>query len=509
MNEPSSKPSAYDLTDRTLGEFRLLRRLGRGGMAEVFLADQTSLSRHVAIKVLSPENAATMDDDVVLQRFRQEAKAAAGLSHPNIVQVFSIGEEDGLHYIAQEYVEGVNLAEYIKRNGPPEASVATHLLRQIASALKVAADAGIVHRDIKPENIMLTRNGDAKVADFGLAQLTQGSDKLNLTQAGTTMGTPLYMSPEQVNGKKLDHRSDIYSFGVTAYHMLAGRPPFHGETAMSVAVQHLKDEPASLSTSRADLPKGLCKTVHKMMAKAPEARHQDAQEILKELDDVAISLGSTSVKFSLNSQNDTSWVSRLLTSKRMSQIGRIGATMVAVSLVAAGIGYGLRPPPHDESSVVAFNKMATAREQYSFAMLANSRGMRGNESAWQAVIEYFPKSIDARRAISQLGKLYLDRDDLTEAREQWDELLEYGLANTDEDLIMKGRAGLAYIDTLEGLFDDASKRFDILNAEANRLMEGSIEYDLLEDALANYQLYLEERAGDAPQVEPGNGPPAT
>ncbi|MDB5335488.1 MAG: serine/threonine protein kinase, partial [Planctomycetaceae bacterium] len=247
----------FTLTEEvTLGEFRLLRRLGRGGMSEVYLAEQTLLKRHVAIKVLRPE---LMLDESLRQRFQKEALAVAGLNHPNIVQVYTVGEADGRFYIAQEYVNGQNLREYLTRKGPPDLQVAVHIMKQVAAALQAAGQAGIVHRDIKPENIMLARKGEVKVADFGLAKRSQAADSQQLTQLGTTMGTPLYMSPEQVNGRSVDQRSDLYSFGVTCYHMLSGQPPFRGENAISIALQHLRDTASPLEKLRPDLPPLLCR----------------------------------------------------------------------------------------------------------------------------------------------------------------------------------------------------------------------------------------------------------
>src|SRR5580692_8346573 len=266
---------------KQLGEFRILRPLGRGGMSEVYLAEQTSLHRQVAVKVLRPE---LLSDVTILKRFELEAKSAAGLMHSNIVQVYSFGQQDGLYYIAQEYVQGMNLRQLLNRRGPPELLVAYHIMRQVASALTAAAEAGIVHRDIKPENILITRKGEAKVADFGLAQLAESEHRVQqLTQVGMTMGTPLYMSPEQINGESVDHRSDIYSFGVTCYRMLSGHPPFRGDTTLSVAMQHLTRKPEDLSTLRKDLPPVICEIVHKMMARNPADRYQHAREITQDL----------------------------------------------------------------------------------------------------------------------------------------------------------------------------------------------------------------------------------
>ena len=280
-----------DLTERTLGEFRMLRKLGAGGMADVYLAEQTSLGRYVAVKVMRPS--AMSKNEVMIARFKQEAMAAAGLNHPNIIQVYTIGEQDGLHFIAQEYVEGKNLAEFLREKGPPDLSACLHIMRQVASALKAASEAGITHRDIKPENVMLTKRGEVKIADFGLAQLNRKSEDPSLTQKGTTMGTPLYMSPEQVMGKSLDHRCDIYSFGVSCYHMLKGAPPFVGKSAMEIAVQHVNTEPEPLKETAPHIPIILCLVVHKMMEKNPEDRYQSADEIQRDVRTMARALRDT------------------------------------------------------------------------------------------------------------------------------------------------------------------------------------------------------------------------
>ncbi|HTU89190.1 MAG TPA: protein kinase [Gemmataceae bacterium] len=270
-----------DLTGRTLADFHILRHLGQGGMGQVYLAEQISLKRKVALKILRPELAA---DSTALQRFKAEATAVAQATHANIVQIYAIGEADGIAYMALEYVEGRNLREYLLKKGPPELLLSLSIMRQVASALQRAAELGIIHRDIKPENILLTRKGEVKVADFGLSRCLAGDrPALNLTQSGVTMGTPLYMSPEQVEGKPVDSRTDIYSFGVTCYHMLAGHPPFQGESPFEVALQHVRDEPKPLNDIRPDLPAALCAIVHKMMAKDLGERYQTGRELLKDI----------------------------------------------------------------------------------------------------------------------------------------------------------------------------------------------------------------------------------
>ena len=267
-----------DLTEKKLGEFQLLRPLGSGGMADVYLAEQTTLQRYVAVKVMKPALMAHSGLDMVA-RFKQEAMMAAGLNHPNIVQVYSIGEQEGLHYIAQEFVEGKDLATILKGRSNPDIASALHVMRQVASALKASGQAGIVHRDIKPENILVTKKGEVKVADFGLAQLGESNTK----KKGVTMGTPLYMSPEQISGRELDPRSDVYSFGVTAYQLLCGETPFKGNSPVAIAMQHLKNPPPPLTEKNPALPDVLCRLVHRMMAKRRSLRYQSADEVLEDL----------------------------------------------------------------------------------------------------------------------------------------------------------------------------------------------------------------------------------
>lgn len=353
---PDSTAESSGLENRMLGEFRLLRQLGRGGMAEVYLAEQTTLHRNVAVKILRQEQ---VNDPTLVLRFKQEALAAAGLNHPNIVQVYSIGSEEGIHYIAQEYVQGMNLREFITRKGPPDLNVALHFMKQVAAALNAAGNAGIVHRDIKPENILITRKGEVKVADFGLAQLTtHEGKKVNLTQTGMTMGTPLYMSPEQVSGELLDLRSDIYSFGVTCYHLLNGEPPFRGETALSVAVQHLKNEPEPLADLRPDLPPLVCQIVHKMMAKGVDQRYQTAQEVLKELKRVNVN-GTTKPDAAVEPVAAPAAWRRILDASWKSHLIALLITAILLASAAASVGWALRPRSILEDRKAATNRIVS------------------------------------------------------------------------------------------------------------------------------------------------------
>ncbi len=270
-----------DLTGRTLGDYQILRKLGVGGMGQVYLARQLSLKREVALKLLRDE---LSKNPTALMRFQAEAEAVAKLNHPNIVHIHQMGEAEGIRYMVLEYVEGRNLRDHLARKGPPDLPVTLSIIRQVVLALQQAHEHGIVHRDIKPENILVTRKVEVKVTDFGLSRFFAGeTPALNLTQSGITLGTPLYMSPEQVQGQVVDHRSDIYSLGVTCYHLLAGEPPFRGATAFDVALKHVQDQPKALTDLCPSLPLELCGMIHKMMAKNPDDRYSSTREILRDL----------------------------------------------------------------------------------------------------------------------------------------------------------------------------------------------------------------------------------
>jgi serine/threonine-protein kinase len=340
---PPHMAPAVDLSDCVLDEFRLLRRLGSGGMAQVYLAEQTSLKRTVAIKVMRTDFGG---DDNCEQRFEHEARAAAGLNHPNIVQVFAIGQCDEIHYIAQEYVQGLNLRQYLQKRKPPTAHIAVHLMKQVCSALHVAHKAGIVHRDIKPENIMVTRRMTAKVTDFGLAQLTLGGERVNLTQRGVTMGTPMYMSPEQVNGANVDLRSDLYSLGVTFFHVLAGEPPFRAETALALAYKHLNEEAPPLHELRPDLPSSLIAVIDRLMAKDPANRFPDAKAALTELKRIEKS-GEVNQTSFVTDKKPANWWSSLPISGRTLRAYAIGCLIVFLLALGMGRRDRRRPNPLD------------------------------------------------------------------------------------------------------------------------------------------------------------------
>jgi serine/threonine-protein kinase len=417
-------PADRDLTGRTLGDFLLLRRLGRGGMGQVYLAEQLSLKRKVAVKVMRADLAA---NETALKRFKVEAEAVARINHANIVQVYAIGECDGLHYMALEYVDGRNLREFLARKGTPDLPLALSIMRQVAAALQRAGEQGIIHRDIKPDNILLTRKGEVKVADFGLVRLTADEQPLHLTQSGVTMGTPLYMSPEQVQCKAVDGRSDIYSFGVTSYHMLGGQPPFRGDNAFDVALQHVQATPVPLAQLRPDLPAELCAVVAKMMAKDPEQRYQTCRELLKDLTRVreglagARNAGATQVaalgpsgsqpaitltgpKPSWRANHWLPWVAA--GSILLSLLVGVVLGLVATGRLGAGRKQSTAEPPGSVASVEESKALDLNRREQALEEAARRHPNPGQENRAAIV-----RGLDAR---VELGLFYLDqgrRDD--------------------------------------------------------------------------------------------------
>ena len=266
----------------TIAGYELLDRVGQGGMGSVYRARQRVLNRIVALKVLAPALAA---DPAFIHRFRREARLAARLSHPNLVQVFNIGQDRGRHFIAMEFVEGPSVAKLIERQGSVAEGEAIDIAIGAAQALGVVASSGIIHRDVKPSNLMLTPSGITKLTDLGLAKSTE--DDLCITRTGAAVGTPHYMSPEQAMGKAdIDIRSDIYSLGATLYHMLTGAPPFKGATAFDTLRMHV-DEPLTPPVqARAAVSPSMSAAIMRMMAKDPKERFQDPREIVAEMGDV-------------------------------------------------------------------------------------------------------------------------------------------------------------------------------------------------------------------------------
>jgi serine/threonine-protein kinase len=492
-----------DLSGMTLGDFQVERILGRGGMGEVYLARQISLNRPVALKVLRPD---LLTKPNYISRFEAEATAVAKLNHPNIVHVYTLGSVDGVRFIAMEYVEGTNLRDYLHKKGALDYPLAFSIMKQAAQAVGAAGDIGLVHRDIKPENLLLTRKGQVKVADFGLCR-DQDSGRVHLTQPGLTMGTPLYMSPEQAQGKPLDHRSDLYSLGVTFYHMIAGEPPFRADSAIAMALKHVNDLPPSISVFRPDVPPELDKLVLKLMAKAKADRYQSAGEMLRDLARIRESMNATPGLVTVG--DVPSVTSPLLPAKEKgkepqkepvrekpkaapavldSEFGPAPNALPALSrgllsllvtlalLAGAGVGWVSRPEDLLSESAPRpkgipglwiapswkdVEKRNSAEEQYHIAQL-QARG-DAREAAWLAVPGYFPESREwASRAYTQLVRVLLRRHDaeklavLAVELEHWD-----GARAHERELAGITRAAAdALTGEIEGVLEEFARRAD-------------------------------------------------
>jgi serine/threonine protein kinase len=270
----------------SLAHYKILKKIGSGGMGEVYLAEDTKLGRRVAIKVLPPE----MVTAERLDRFQREAKAIATLSRPNIVTVFSVEQADEIHFITMEFVEGKTLSELIPKRGMKPSQV-LELAIPLADAVSAAHDRGVVHRDLKPDNVMVTVDFWVKVLDFGLALWNEplvqdGASELptrSQTTVGRIVGTVHYMSPEQAEGRSVDHRSDIFSLGVMLFEMMTGTRPFQGDTPTSVLSSILKDTPPAVAELNPEAPRELSKLIRRCLAKAADDRLQSAKDLRNQL----------------------------------------------------------------------------------------------------------------------------------------------------------------------------------------------------------------------------------
>lgn len=452
-----------DLIGCRIGDFQVLRQLGSGGMADVYAARQLTLGRDVALKVL--RSIAQSDDDH-LKRFRREAQAAARLNHPSIVQIYEFGEVDGIHFIAQELVDGINLKQTLEREGPFSADKAVQVLRSVGSALQVAHESGVTHRDIKPENIMRGANDLIKVTDFGLARMLTHADSstANLTRAGLTLGTPRYMSPEQIQGGTVDARSDLYSLGVTMYHLLTGSAPFDGDEALALAVKHLHDTPRPIDHVRgqADLPAWLVSLVMRCLQKSPAARIQSAGDLLQIVQTeapeqtsnaelpvtgitphragdrssapvpAAVTTSSSAVSSATIQLQRVTDLARLSQARRASRHRLAIAGLVVASAAGAIVGWMVAQTSRPTSiarelrgPIVAVAD--TIEQQYLTALTRN------DVPAWRAVLNFStpassPQSDYHDKAKLQLARLLIEQGDYARASQLLDELQQSAMA---------------------------------------------------------------------------------
>src|ERR1051325_1039746 len=328
-----------------LGPYRISAAIGAGGMGEVYRAQDTRLQRDVAVKVLTRNLSADAD---ALRRFEQEARAAGMLNHPNILAIYDIGDEGGLHYIVSELLEGESLRARIRQSVIPPRK-ALDYASQIARGLAAAHERGIIHRDLKPENVFVTRDGMVKILDFGLAKLIgprvpTAGDELSATMPGTPtepgrlLGTVGYMAPEQVRGGQGDHRSDIFAFGAILYEMLAARPAFRGDSPIETLNAILKDDPPDFFELNVRVPGALDRVVRHCLEKNPDERFQSSRDLAFDLGSLS-GLTSQAITYAPHLRQ-TNW--RTL---RLPLFVIAAATLIAIGAFLLGRRYGTQPPP--------------------------------------------------------------------------------------------------------------------------------------------------------------------
>lgn len=385
---PNSDQLTHTLAGSLGSTYELKRELGGGGMSRVFLAHDRSLGREVVVKLLLPELAA----GISISRFRREIALAARLQHPNIVTVLTAGEADGLPYFTMPFVRGESLRTLLERGERIDVRRAIRILRDVACALARAHEEGVVHRDIKPANILLS-GGAAMVTDFGVAKALSSSREADddhgdstLTVAGTSLGTPDYISPEQATADPaMDHRSDIYSLGVTAYHLLAGHTPFPSGSHREAITAHLTKAPPPLASQREDVPPALAALVMQCMEKDPAARPQTAEQIVDDLD-----------RMSPNAPVSATLAARPARPQWMSRV--VIGLLIATSLGLALLNYMSRPASDSAGGPTPQTSTTTvpaAREAYMRGLdyYRRSRQDSANAPFLAPAIEAFEEAI--------------------------------------------------------------------------------------------------------------------
>jgi serine/threonine protein kinase len=342
-------------------KYRLLERLGAGGMGAVYLCEHILMGRRVALKLLPPDQAG---DAAALERFRREGRAAARLDHPNIVRAHDIDREDKLHFIVLEFVDGCNLHDFVRKNGTLTPARAAHYIRQAALGLQHAHEAGLVHRDIKPGNLLLDRQGTVKLLDMGLARFFHEDTGAFVKEfeAGYIIGTADYVAPEQIIDSRVDIRADIYSLGGTLYYLLVGRSPFQDGTTPQKMIWHQVRQPKSLRVARPDVPEGLVQIIDKMMAKEPARRYQTPAEVAAALEEFA----RVPVQLPTDAEMPPSALAGC--GKPLSQIAQSTATRASGTPRAPGVRSsdvvrpGTPPPAEAVASPVVPSKVPVAAE---------------------------------------------------------------------------------------------------------------------------------------------------
>jgi serine/threonine protein kinase len=389
---------------KTLGSCKINRKIGEGGMGAVYLAHHIGLDKNVAVKILPPWFS---KDDERVKRFIREARSSASIEHLNIIQVFDIriSQPEGFYYIVMQYIDGESLDALIKRQGKLPLHEATRIIKDAASALAVAHNKGVIHRDIKAENIMLTKNGEVKLMDFGLAKI--GNTKSSISSPGDIIGTPHYMSPEQARGEAVDARTDVYSLGITYYYALTGKQPFEGTTPITIIMKHLNEQPPDPQIASPDMPLSVKSILSKMLSKDLRKRYQSAKELILDLN-----------KIVSGDPSDTKTVKLMAFSSRSSKYKRIllpiGISVVALIIILSIVTISKRGHPkalNPPSTSVQNPDKLDAVQLFAKAMdymKTNPLDYEKTISNFKDVRRSFPNSREAEKANNMLERLTIE-----------------------------------------------------------------------------------------------------
>lgn len=378
---------------QVLGNCKVSKKIGEGGMGSVYLAHHQGLNKTVAIKILPAELAANSE---LIERFIREARAAAKLEHPNVVQVFDVGQRSGIFYIVMQYVQGMDLHTLVETRGKMTIKNATVAVKSAARALSAAHKLGIIHRDIKPSNIMLTQDGVVKIADFGLAKDIDAGKSLSVT--GQVIGTPYFMAPEQAQAKKVDGRADIYSLGATYFFLLTGKFPYDGDTPVSVLLKHIQDPLPDPKILVPELSDGICMLIRKMMAKNPDERYQNMDDIVSDMENLP---KMTEKIPSSDAKTVTMAVSKLplLKKKYVRIAGIIGGVLLLLLIIASAVGNRKKQGPAE-----LFNTAKAYLEQHP-------RDFEISIKKFEGIIEKYPETEWSDKAQKELKALKLSKSE--------------------------------------------------------------------------------------------------
>ncbi len=430
LSDEKEESAGGGLIGKTIGGYRILERVGRGGMGTVYKAEQMSLNRVVALKVLS---AKLLSDPLFVEKFVQEAKAAGGLTHPNIVQVIDVGSDRGIYFFSMEYLDNGSVGDVATKEGRIPWERALEMMTDAARGLIFAEKRGIVHRDIKPDNLMLTSEGAVKIGDLGLAKKAEDLGG----EGGQIFGTPHFIAPEQAQGKPVDNRADIYALGATFYRVLAGKTPFSGENVKEILLKQIQQEPEPIAKLVPDMPVELGTVIGKMMKKRPDDRYRSAQGLFEDLELIR-------VRYHLEAHAATK------------SAKRTKAIAVFLALAVCGLGYAVYylatrvilppdapkppvivtppppPPPPPDLEKEADYAYSQVKTKFADTTLRLKGGVaetwRGNETAWEEIAGEFQKVAEKHPNTAKGSQALEDakgiRDELEKARTAWEKRKE-------------------------------------------------------------------------------------